>query len=300
MDILATTLEPVKHRDYTVAAKHHYPTTPLKKTRDDPTKKKRKKKKLRKKKPISDQDITLSSEHTIEDFLNLEGAETPESVITDIPNFVTREGEKLLEDKLNTLKQQRCRQERLLRKQYENSLAKVQSDKANHDEITNENVDSITLTGNIETVDDFAGALAEKIIDDTLSFTNIEQDSMTCYAQNLAGAILTQAMDNVVDIMTEKEKLIDVKTVVNETLDPVDSIDHVDSNTQDLGDDLKPNSKGASAEKQNVIKVIKKEKAPTTDNTDHKTKDESSRNESLTVKSLVKQVDFRSPVFDTG
>ena len=294
MDILATTLEPVKHRDYTVAAKHHYPTTPLKKTRDDPTKKKRKKKKLRKKKPISDQDITLSSEHTIEDFLNLEGAETPESVITDIPNFVTREGEKLLEDKLNTLKQQRRRQERLLRKQYENSLAKVQSDKANHDEITNENVDSIMVTGNMETVDDFAGALAEKIIDDTLSFTNIEQDSMTCYAQNLAGAILTQAMDNVVDIMTEKEKLIDVKTVVNETLDPVDS------NTQDRGDDLKPNSKGASAEKQNVIKAKCQEKAPVTDSTDHKTQDESSRKESLTVKSLTKQVDFRSPVFDKG
>ena len=309
MDILATTLEPVKHRDYTVAAKHHYPSTPLKKTRDDPTKKKRKKKRLRKRKAALDkdseaQDITLSSEHTIDDFLNLEGAETPESVITNIPNFVTREGEKLLEDKLNRLKQQRHKQDKLLRKQYENSLAKVKSDKDNHDEINNGNEDSITLTGNIETVDDFAGALAEKIIDDTLSFTNMEQDSMTSsYAQNLAGSILTQAMDNVVNIMTEKEKLIDLKTVVANTLKSVDANDHVISNTQDSGNDLKPGNKIIDSQKPSNKKNDSEKhgamKVQVDVTHDHQTEDKSCRKESLNVKSLVKQVDFRSPVLDS-
>ena len=300
VDILATTLEPIKHRDYTVAVKHHYPTTPLKKTRDDPTKKKRKKKKLRRKKAtekkdLEAHDITLSSEHTIDDFLNLEGAETPESVIINIPNFVTREGEKLLEDKLNRLKKQRHKQDKLLRKQYEKSLAKVKSDKVENDEIKNDY--SITLTGSIETVDDFAGALAEKIIEDTLSFTNIEQDSMTSsYAQNLASAILTQAMDNVVDIMTEKEKLIEKKSLVSDTLEP-DFKDCVDSNTRDIGNELKPSSKQNDSEKHGVLKMG--EKVSGDDIHDHKTAEKTSRKESLTVKSHGKQVDFRSPVPDT-
>ena len=195
--------------------KHHYPSTPLKKTRDDPSKKKRKKKKLRKKKVEKEEkreidaeaeDISLISEQTFDDFISLEGAETPESVIVAIPNFVTREGEKLLEDKLNRLKQQRRRKEREFREQYEKSLAKTKADKSDDKHDTNEDESYYADDQNEGIVDDFAGALAEKIVDDTLSFANVEPevDLTSSYAQALASAIVTRAVNNAVGILTEK------------------------------------------------------------------------------------------------
>ena len=195
--------------------KHHYPSTPLKKTRDDPSKKKRKKKKLRKKKVEKEEkreieadteDISLISEQTLDDFISLEGAETPESVIVAIPNFVTREGEKLLEDKLNRLKQQRRRKEREFREQYEKSLAKTKADKSGGKHDTNGDESYYAEDQNEGIVDNFAGALAEKIVDDTLSLANVEPevDLTSSYAQALASAIVTRAVNNAVGILTEK------------------------------------------------------------------------------------------------
>lgn len=296
MDILATTLEPIRHRDYTVAVKHHYPTTPLKKTRDEFTKKKKKKRKLKRKKVVEKktiekdeeaQDFTLSSEQTLDDLLNMEGKETPESVITSIPTFVTREGEKLLEDKLNSLKQQRRKQEKLLRKQYEKSLAKAKSEKANQEDGNNGDENSINLTDSIEinTLDNFAGALAEKIIDDTLSFTNTEQDSVALsYAQNLAGAILSQAMDNVVDIMNVKEKLIRERTV--------------DSNTLGTETALTSNGNENDLKTSDILKVH--DDVSTEDTHDDQIPQvKNDGKTSLPTKFCGKQVDFRSPFPDT-
>lgn len=284
VDILATTLEPIKHRDYTVAVKHRYPTTPLKKIRDDPSKKKRKKKKLRKKKVVKKEieahDLTLSSEQTLDDMLDMEGGETPESVIISIPNFVTREGEKLLEEKLNILKQSKLKlDKKLVKEQYE-KLDKVKTDKLGQKADVNEDYDT-KVEDKFETVDDFAGALAEKIIDDTLSFTVTEQDSLTSsYAQNLAGAILTQAMDNVGDIMTEKEKLFEKKMIDSNTHEAETAIKNstVDNNTR-RSSKIKDKEKIVSSHTQDYDKSLVK----------------SGRRTTSPAKSYGKQVDFRSP-----
>ena len=267
-----------------MAVKHRYPTTPLKKIRDDPSKKKKKKKKLRKKKVVKKeveaQDLTLSSEQTMEDMLNMEGTETPESVIISIPNFVTREGEKLLEDKLNRLKQQRKKQEKILKEQYEKSLAKVKTDKSEHEAGVNQDND-IKTDDQFDTVDDYAGALAEKIIDDTLSFTVTEQDSLTSsYAQNLAGAILTQAMDNVVDVMTEKENSFK-KNVI-------------DKNTHKAETARNEGLAGNNMRRSSNVKSKGKEVSEQTQEYD-KSLVLSGRKTTSPTRSCGKQVDFKSP-----
>ena len=254
--------------------KHHYPTTPLKKTRDDPSKKKRKKKKLKRKKvekkEVEVEAIALSSEQTMESMFSLEGAETPESVIITIPTFVTREGEKLLEDKLNTLKKQRRKKDREFKEKYEKSLAKVKADTLVSKDENNEHNNFNAEGDQFESVDDFAGALAEKIIDDTLSSTSIEPEMnlTSSYAQNLASAILSQAMDNMVDIMTEKEKLFekvnDINTVKGEPTPQTLKTSAKDYDQKSIGNTKTIQTEADSEELQDYYKSLRKSGRKTT------------------------------------
>ena len=319
--------------------KHHYPSTPLKKTRDDPSKKKRKKKKLRKKKVEKEEkreidaeaeDISLISEQTFDDFISLEGAETPESVIVAIPNFVTREGEKLLEDKLNRLKQQRRKKEREFREQYEKSLAKTKADKPGGKHDTNEGESYYAEDQNEGIVDNFAGALAEKIVDDTLSLANVEPevDLTSSYAQALASAIVTRAVNNAVGILTEKfekeklkhmeneSKIVKEKSLVKESgivkgkpsakvLDNFREKSSVDESSVVKADIVK---RKPSMKRSATIHEIKKNVSTETDNNEMVSKNMDNYNASLQrsgrkttspVRFSEKQVDFTSHCIST-
>ncbi|XP_052276221.1 uncharacterized protein LOC127875293 isoform X2 [Dreissena polymorpha] len=199
VDMLATTLEPVKHRDYTVAVNHQYPTTPLKKIRDNKKKKKKApaKKKKNKQKSVKEPStfqLTLTREGT---FAN---ASSPVSVIDDD-------------------------QENLLRSQGDVIYEKLESQTitydGNHTQRTLDQSESRLQSTNIE---DFANSLASRILLESIPKTVKIFDPSELYAQDLASTIVQQAMDSVELFMTAKEKSILERTTKLYTL--IDEQEH--------------------------------------------------------------------------
>lgn len=180
VDMLATTLEPIRHRDYTVAAKHKYPATPLKKLPSDPNAKKKKKKGKRRTGKAISRDV-----ERVKNMADpMRDAVTPHSIIDDTHLFTTH-GQKELTDKLvkkqlSTIEQERTR------------------------EFTNEK--------DYDNVEGYAECLSARIIEESLPKTITVFEPSELYAQDLASSILQQALDNVNVHMNEKEKSIIRKT----------------------------------------------------------------------------------------
>lgn len=172
--MLATTLEPVRHRDYTVAATHHYPTTPLKKIND--TKQGKKKKKVTRKKSKKDNSTYMKS---LNQDGTLAGADTPESFIDSSREADIRKGQQELQAKLG-----------------EGRLSTIRQ------EITGE----LTPTDATHSVSDYAESLASRILKESIPKTVTVFDPADLYAQDLASSIMQQALDTVEMYMVAREK----------------------------------------------------------------------------------------------
>ena len=170
-DILATTLEPVRHRDYTAAANHYYPTTPLKTLHDD-KKGRKKKKKVTRKKSRRDGSETSRS-------LNLDGtlagADTPESVIDSSREEDVRRGHKEIRKKLGSKRH----------------LSMIEQES------------SSTVTGQLDDMSDYAESMASKILQESIPKTCEPTD---LYAGDLASSIMNQALETVDLYLHHKEK----------------------------------------------------------------------------------------------
>lgn len=220
VDILATTLEPVRHRDYTVAAKQYYPTTPLKKLHDEDKKCKKKKKKLTRKKSRKDNTSNARS-------LNLDGtltgAVTPESIIDSSREEAVRKGHKELHEKLGK----------------ERHLSAIEQEQTG--EVT-------PGTGRTGTVSEYADSLASRILQESIPKTVEVFDPKDLYAQDLASSIMQQALDTVELYMIQKEKSMYEKTAKarlppedtqqgenrnNENIEEKENRDKTDKNNED-------------------------------------------------------------------
>lgn len=187
--MLATSLEPVHHRDYTVAVKHHYPSTPLKLTQDKQTKKKKKKKTKKKivQKEHSEYHRSLNIDGT------LAGAVTPESVVDSNKEVLATHDSKDI-------------QERLLKggqAQRKKQLSVIKQEKT---------IEFTNVENEYSDVESYANSLAKRIIEESIPKTVQVFDPSELYAQDLASSIMQQAIDNVVDYMDEREKSIQKKT----------------------------------------------------------------------------------------
>lgn len=187
--MLATSLEPIHHRDYTVAVKHHYPSTPLKHVQDKPTKKKKKKKTKKKivQKEHSEYLRSLDIDGT------LAGAVTPESVI-DINKEVlaTHDSKDIQERLLKGGQTQRKKQLSVIKQEKTKEFTNVENEYSD--------------------VESYANSLAKRIIEESIPKTVQVFDPSELYAQDLASSIMQQAIDNVVDYMDEREQSIQKKT----------------------------------------------------------------------------------------
>ena len=208
VDILATTLEPIRHRDYTVAVKHQYPTTPLKNIQDK-TGRKKKKKKVKKKivrKDESEYQRTLNVDGT------LAGAVTPESIIDTNQEVLASHRQRSFEEKLadgRTGKKQ---------------LSVIPQEKTK--EFTN-------IDDQFSDIDSYADSVAKRIIDESIPQTVQVFEPSELYAQDLASSIMQQAMDHVVNIMDEKEKSIQKQTEKTRLPEP-DSVKPVEKANKDI------------------------------------------------------------------
>ncbi|KAL4238509.1 hypothetical protein ACF0H5_003217 [Mactra antiquata] len=181
VDMLATTLEPIRHRDYTVAVRHHYPTSPLKKVLNIPTKRKKKKKTKIKK-------DTKKLQEEVQRSLNVDGtlagAVTPESVYDSsqvLTLYDQSKLEKAIKEPLSTITQEKTK------------------------EFTN-------IENKFNDIDSYADSLAGRIIEESIPKTVELFDPSELYAQDLASSIVQQALDNVVTYMDKREDSIAEKT----------------------------------------------------------------------------------------
>ncbi|XP_060554047.1 uncharacterized protein LOC132715090 isoform X3 [Ruditapes philippinarum] len=187
VDILATTLEPIRHRDYTVAVKHQYPTTPLKNIQDKQGRKKKKKKTKKKtvRKDESEYQRTLNVDGT------LAGAVTPESVIDTNREVLASHDQETFKERLD--------ESRTHKKQ----LSMIPQEKTK--EFTN-------IEDKFDNVESYADSVAKRIIDESIPQTVQVFEPSELYAQDLASSIMQQAMEHVGNIMDEKEKSIKKQT----------------------------------------------------------------------------------------
>ncbi|XP_052767636.1 uncharacterized protein LOC128208212 isoform X2 [Mya arenaria] len=210
VDMLATTLEPIRHRDYTVAVQHQYPTTPLKKTRDNKPGKKKKKKLQKKKKTVRSE--TNKDSSTYQRTLNIDGtlagATTPDSVIDPSEEkLIEREGQNLQRKLMN-----------------QKQLSVI------HQERTK---DLSSADFMFKNVDEYAGSLASRIVSESIPQTVKIFDPSELYAQDLASTIIQEAMDSVGMFMEAKEKsMLEKTTKKHNFLEAVieDKVDVVESN----------------------------------------------------------------------
>ncbi|XP_045168387.2 uncharacterized protein LOC123531449 isoform X2 [Mercenaria mercenaria] len=187
VDMLATTLEPIRHRDYTVAVKHHYPSTPLKHIQDKQGRKKKKKKVKKKtvRKEGNEYQRSLNVDGT------LAGAVTPESVIDTNQEILASHDQKDFEDKLADGKTHQKKQ-----------LSTIPQEKTK--EFTN-------VDDEFSDIDSYADSIAKRIIEESIPKTVQVFEPSELYAQDLASSIMQQAMAHVVDHMDEREKSIQSK-----------------------------------------------------------------------------------------
>ena len=189
VDILATTLEPIRHRDYTVAVNHQYPTSPLKKIKPKkPAKGKKKKGGLKKKSTKTETNRDTSTyQRTLNIDGTLAGATTPDSVIDLEQERLVSKEKKSINNKLLG--------EQLNRKQ----LSTI------HQERTK---DLTSADLNFSSVDEYADFLASRIVSESIPQTVKIFDPSELYAQDLASTIMHEAMDKVGMFMDVKEKSI--------------------------------------------------------------------------------------------
>ena len=196
VDILATTLEPIRHRDYVVAASHGYPISPLKKVKEARPLNRTKRKKVKKKERHHQQQDhvaeTLVEDSAIFTYCGeaLPGAETPVSVTEPDPTFFTPRVESDLLERLT-----------FPHKSSENH--------ARSKEFT-------ILERDYSSVSGFAETLATRIVEESLPRSISVFEPSELYAQDLASSILQQALDNVGNLMNEKAKSIESKVRLDE------------------------------------------------------------------------------------
>lgn len=196
--MLATTLEPIRHRDYTVAVRHQYPTSPLKKVLDNPKKKKKRKSKV-KKDPKKEQEAVQKS-------LNVDGtlagAVTPESVI-DSSQVLTL---------------------------YDQTKFEIAIKKPMSTILQEKTKDFSNFENKYDDIDSYADSLATRIVEESIPKTVELFDPSELYAQDLASSIVQQALDNVVTYMDKREESIveknkNIRLEITQANDDVDRVD---------------------------------------------------------------------------